>query len=139
MSKPRVLFLCTANSSRSQMAEGFLRHFAGAHFEAASAGAQPTQLNPDAVQVMKERGIDISSHWSKDVQEFWSQRVNYLITVCDKAKESCPISPGALTTLHWSLEDPAAVEGSEAERLAVFRRVRDEIEERVRELVAQES
>src|SRR5689334_8613409 len=136
MNKPSVLFLCTANSSRSQMAEGFLRHFAQERFEAASAGAQPTQLNSDAVEVMKERGIDISTHRSKDVREFRDQRVNYLITVCDRARESCPIFPGVLTTLHWSLEDPAATEETGAERLAVFRRVRDEIEERVREFVA---
>lgn len=139
MSKPRVLFLCTANSCRSQMAEGFLRHFAGDRFEAASAGAQPTQLNPDAVRVMKERGIDISTHWSKDVAEFWKQRVSYVITVCDKAKEACPIFPFAPTSLHWSLEDPAAAHGTDAERLAVFRRVRDEIEAHVREFAAQES
>ena len=139
MSKPRVLFLCTANSCRSQMAEGFLRHFAGDRFEAASAGAQPTQMNPVAVRVMKERGIDISTHRSKDVEEFWKQRVSYVITVCDKAKETCPIFPFAPTSLHWSLEDPAAAQGTEAERLAVFRRVRDQIEEHVREFAAQES
>jgi len=85
MNTPRVLFVCTANSSRSQMAEGFLRHFAGDRFEAASAGAQPTQLNPHAVRVMKERGIEISNHHSKDVTEFWKQRVQYVITVRDKA------------------------------------------------------
>ena len=135
MNIPRVLFLCTANSCRSQMAEGFLRHFAGDRFEAASAGAQPTQLNPDAVRVMKERVIDISSHRSKDVTEFWNQRVQYVITVCDKAKEACPIFPFALTSLHWSLDDPAAAQGAEAERLAVFRRVRGEIEEQVLEFV----
>ena len=95
MSKAMVLFLCTANSCRSQMAEGFLRHFAGDRFEAASAGAEPTQLNPDAVRAMKERGIDISTHSSKDVTEFWKQRVHYVVTVCDKAKEACPIFPFA--------------------------------------------
>ena len=139
MNLPRVLFLCTANSCRSQMAEGFLRHLAGDRFEAASAGAHPTQLNPDAVRVMRERGIDISAYRSKDVTEFWNQRVQYVITVCDKAKETCPIFPFAFTSLHWSLEDPAAAQGTEAEHLAVFRRVRDEIEEHVREFVAQES
>ena len=139
MSKPRVLFLCTANSCRSQMAEGLLDYLAGDRFEAASAGAQPTRLNPDAVRVMKERGIDISDHRSKDVTEFWNQRVSYAITVCNKAKEACPIFPFAPKSLHWSLEDPAAAEGTEAERLAVFRRVRDEIEERMREFIAKES
>ena len=92
MEKPCVLFLCTANSSRSQMAEGFLRYLASYRFEAASAGARPTRLNPDAVRVMQEHGIDISSQRSKGVEEFWDQRVNYLITVCDKARESCPVS-----------------------------------------------
>ena len=139
MAKPMVLFVCTANSCRSQMAEGFLRHLGGDHFEAASAGAHPTQLNQDAVRVMKERGIDISKHHSKDVTEFWKQRVHYVITVCDKAKETCPIFPFALTKLHWSLEDPAAAEGTEAQRLAVFRRVRDQIEKVVAEFVAKES
>ena len=120
MNMPRVLFLCTANSCRSQMAEGFLRHLAGDRFEAASARAHPTQLNPDAVSVMKERGIDISTHRSKDVTEFWKQRVQYVITVCDKAREACPIFPFALTSLDWSLDDPGAAQGTEAERLAVF-------------------
>jgi arsenate reductase (thioredoxin) len=139
MGKPVVLFICTANSCRSQMAEGFLRHLGGDHFEAASAGARPTHLNADAVRVMQERGIDISKHHSKDVTEFWKQRVHYVITVCDKAKETCPIFPFALTKLHWSLEDPAAAEGTEAQRLAVFRRIRDEIEGRVLDFVAKES
>jgi arsenate reductase (thioredoxin) len=88
---------------------------------------------------MNERSVDISSHRSKDVTEFWKQRVQYVITVCDKAKEACPIFPFALTKLHWSLEDPAAAQGTEAERLAVFRRVRDQIEDHVREFVAKES
>jgi arsenate reductase len=115
MNTPRVLFGCTANSRRSQMAEGFLRHFAGDRFEAASAAAQPTQLNPDTIKVIKERVIDISTHRSKDVAEFWSQRLQYVIRVCEKAKEACPIFPFAVTSLHWSLEDPAAAQGAEAE------------------------
>jgi arsenate reductase (thioredoxin) len=139
VTKPKVLFLCTANSCRSQMAEGFLRHLAGDRFEAASAGGNPTKLNPDAVRAMSEIGIDISGHRSKDVEEFWGQRINYVITVCDKAKEACPIFPGALWNLHWSLDDPAATKGGESERLAVFRRVRDQIEEHVREFIAKES
>ena len=92
MNTPRVLFLCTANSCRSQMAEGFLRHLAGDRFEAASAGAHPTELKPDAVRVMKERGIDISTHRSKDVTEFWKQRVQYVITVCDRPKKRARFS-----------------------------------------------
>ncbi len=139
MAKPKVLFLCTHNSCRSQMAEGFLRHLAGDRFEAASAGAQVTRVNPDAIRVMKEAGIDISAHRSKDASEFQRQRFTYVVRVCDRAKETCPIFPGAIRFLDWPLDDPAAVEGTEAERLAVFRRVRDEIEERVREFIAKEA
>jgi len=139
MGLTRVLFLCTANSCRSQMAEGFLRHLAGDQFEAASAGAQATRVNPDAVRVMKEVGIDISAHRSKDVSEFLGQRFTYVVRVCDKAKETCPIFPNAFRYFDWGLDDPAAAEGTEAERLAVFRRVRDEIGERVRAFIAKES
>lgn len=135
----RVLFLCTANSCRSQMAEGFLRHLGGDRFEAASAGAQATQVNPDAIRVMKEAGIDISSHRSKDVSEFMGQHFTYVVRVCDRAKETCPIFPGAFRYFDWGLDDPAMAEGTEAERLAVSRRVRDEIENRVREFIAKES
>ena len=139
MGLPKVLFLCTANSCRSQMAEGFLRHLGGDRFEAASAGAQATQVNPDAIRVMKEAGIDISSHRSKDVSEFMGHRFTYVVRVCDRAKETCPIFPGAFRYFDWGLDDPAMAEGTEAERLAVFRRVRDEIENRVREFIAKES
>ena len=139
MAKPRVLFLCTANSCRSQMAEGFLRHLAGDRFEAASAGAQATQVNPDAIRVMKEVGIDISGHRSKDVSEFQGQRFTYVVRVCDRAKETCPIFLGAFRSFDWGLDDPASAVGTEAERLAVFRRVRDETEARVREFIAKES
>ncbi len=139
MVKPRVLFLCTANSCRSQMAEGFLRHLAGDRFEAASAGAQATRVNPDAIRVMKEAGIDISTHRSKDASEFLGQSFTYVVRVCDRAKETCPIFPGAMQYLDWGLDDPAAAQGTEAERLAVFRRVREEIAARVREFIAKES
>lgn len=139
MGLPRVLFLCTANSCRSQMAEGFLRHLAADRFEAASAGAQATRVNPDAVRVMKEAGVDISTHRSKDVSEFQGQRFTYVIRVCDRAKETCPIFLGAFRYFDWGLDDPAAAQGSDEERLAVFRRVRDEIEEQVREFIAKES
>ena len=139
MGLPKVLFLCTANSCRSQMAEGFLRHLGGDRFEAASAGAQATEVNPDAIRVMKEAGIDISSQRSKDVSEFMGQRFTYVVRVCDRAKETCPIFPGAFRYFDWGLDDPAMAEGTEPERLAAFRRVRDEIENRVREFIAKES
>jgi arsenate reductase len=121
------------------MAEGFLRHLASDRFEAASAGAQATRVNPDAVQVMKEVGIDISAHRSKDVSEFSGQSFTYVVRVCDKAKETCPFFPGAFRYFDWGLDDPAAAEGTEAERLAVFRRVRDEIEKHVRSFIAEVS
>lgn len=121
------------------MAEGFLRHLAGNNFEAASAGAHPTQLNPDAVKVMDEIGIDISNQQSKDVAPFWGKGVRYVITVCDKARESCPIFPRAIWTAHWSIEDPASAKGSHEERLAVFRRVRDDLGRRVQEFVERET
>ena len=133
--KTRVLFVCTENSARSQMAEGFLRHHGGDDFEAFSGGAEPTRLNPLAVEVMKEVGIDISGQHAKDVIEFLGQNFQYLIRVCDKVREKCAVPPGAVWYLDWSLEDPAAAAGSTAERIEVFRRVRDEIETRVREFI----
>ncbi len=114
------------------MAEGWLRTLAGNRFEVASAGTRPAGLNPLAVAAMREVGIDISGHHSKDVAGFLGTRFQYVITVCDRARESCPIFPGAFRSLHWPLEDPAAFSGEEQERLAVFRRVRDEIEARIR-------
>ena len=125
--KTSVLILCTANSARSQMAEGLLRHYYGEDFEVESAGTRATHVRPEAIQVMKEFGIDISSHRSKTVDEFANRRFDHVITVCDNAKESCPIYPGHANRLHHSFEDPAAVEGSEQERLTAFRMVRDEI------------
>lgn len=139
MTKAKVLFLCTGNSCRSQMAEGFLRHLAGERFEVFSAGVHPKGLNLDAVDSMKEVGIDISGQWSKNVAEFLGQRMSYVITVCDKAKESCPIFPGAFRTLHWNIDDPAVAEGSEEERMEVFRRVRGEIERAIHEFISQAS
>jgi len=139
VSKIRVLFLCTANSCRSQMAEGFLRHMAGDRFEVTSAGTTPTELNPLAVHVMQEVGIDISGHCAKDSAEFFRERFQYVITVCKKAKERCPIFPGAIWRFDWDIQDPDAAEGTAADRLAVFRRVRDEIEAHVRELIAKEA
>ncbi len=125
--RPKVLFLCTGNSARSQMAEGYLRHVASDRFTAMSAGIEPKGLNPLAVEAMREIGIDISQQTSKDVVSLLGQHVPYVVTVCDNAKERCPIFPGTWRFLHWSFEDPAAAEGPHEERLAVFRRVRDEI------------
>jgi arsenate reductase len=136
MPKARVLFLCTGNSARSQMAEGYLRHTAEDEFEALSAGIEPKGLNPLAVEAMREIGIDISHQKSKDVREFLGQAIPYVITVCDNAKERCPIFPRSFKFLHWPFEDPAEAAGSHDEKLAVFRRVRDEIVNRIqRELV----
>src|ERR1039457_2154177 len=112
----RVLILCTGNSARSQMAEGLLRHDGGAAFNVASAGVKPSHVRPEAIAAMGEIGIDISAHRSKSVDEFAGQAFDYVITVCDNAKESCPIFPAATKRIHWSLEDPAAVQGSEEER-----------------------
>jgi arsenate reductase (thioredoxin) len=129
--KPKVLFLCTGNSARSQMAEAFLRQLAGARFEALSAGTDPKGLNPFAVQVMREAGIDISAQRSKGAQEFLGQPIQYVVTVCANAKEKCPIFPATCKVMHWDLDDPAAAEGSDAEKLAVFRKIRDQIRERI--------
>jgi arsenate reductase len=125
------MFLCTGNSARSQMAEGWLRHLAGDDYDVVSAGTEPAGVNPLAVAVMDERGIDISTHTSKPVTRFLGETFHVLITVCDNAREKCPIFPGVLKRLHWPLEDPAAAGGSDADRLAAFRRIRDEIEARV--------
>jgi arsenate reductase len=123
----RVLILCTGNSARSQMAEGLLRTLGQGTLDVFSAGTRPGIVRPEAVAVMAERGIDISGHRSKHVDEFAGQRFDYVITVCDSANESCPVFPGAPRRIHWSFPDPAAVEGSEAERLAAFRSVRDDL------------
>jgi arsenate reductase len=133
--KKRVLFLCTGNSCRSQMAEGALRELAGDHFEAASAGVTPTRINPMAVRVMAEIGVDISKQRSKSVVEMMDEQFDDVITVCDNARESCPIFPGASSKLHWSFDDPASAEGAEDDRLEVFRRVRDEIVSSIRKFV----
>lgn len=136
--KPSILFLCTGNSCRSQIAEGFLRNLAGDRLEVASAGTQPAGLNPGAVEAMREVGIDISAHRSKRVEEFLGRRFDFVITVCDRAKETCPVFPGARSVKHWSFDDPAAAEGSPEEKRAVFRRVRDEIAARIRAFMAEE-
>lgn len=130
--RKRVLILCTANSARSQLAEGLLRHDHGEKFEVESAGARATEVRPEAIQVMKEIGIDISRHRSKAVDEFAGQSFDYVLTVCDNARESCPIYPGHTNRFHHSFEDPAAAQGTNEERLATFRRVRDEIRDYLR-------
>lgn len=135
--KKRVLVLCTGNSARSQMAEGWLRHLAGDRFEVASAGTRPAGLNPHAVQAMAEAGIDISSHRSKPADDFAGRQFDYVITVCDSARESCPVFPGPGKRLHHSFEDPAAAPAGE--RLAVFRKVRDQIRAYLEEFVGNES
>lgn len=131
MKRERVLFVCTHNSARSQMAEGFLRARAGHRFEVASAGSEATRVHPLAIRAMAEAGIDISGHRSKTLDAFLRERWDHVITVCDSANERCPVFPGAATRLHWSFDDPSGASGREEERLAVFRRVRDEIASRL--------
>ncbi len=130
--KKRVLILCTGNSARSQMAEGLLRHDAGDRFEVESAGVEPSFVRPQAIEAMKEIGIDISNHRSKSLEEFLEQPFDYVMTVCDNAKEQCPVFHGKAERIHWSFDDPAAATGDEAEQFAVFRRVRDEIRTKLR-------
>ena len=134
--RARVLILCTGNSARSQMAEGLLRHDGGNRFEVESAGTKPGHVRPEAIAAMREVGIDLSEHRSKSVDEFLGQEFDYVITVCDNAKESCPVFPGRVRRVHWSFEDPAAAMGDETAKLSVFRRVRDEIREKLREFIA---
>lgn len=132
--KKRILILCTGNSARSQMAEGLLRHDAGDRFEVFSAGTKPSHVRPEAIAAMRELGIDISAHRSKSVDEFTGQNFDYVLTVCDNARESCPIFPGKSISIHRNFQDPAAIEGSAEERLAAFSRVRDEMRDYLQEL-----
>ncbi len=129
MIKKRILFLCAGNSCRSQMAEGWTRHLHGDKFEAHSAGVKPVELHPLAVRVMKEAGADISSQKSKNMRVLKDVAFDYVVTVCDSARESCPLFPGKTKVLHVDFEDPAAAQGSDEKVLAVFRRVRDQIKE----------
>ncbi|HTG91613.1 MAG TPA: arsenate reductase ArsC [Pyrinomonadaceae bacterium] len=129
--KNKVLILCTGNSARSQMAEGLMREMGGTTFEVASAGVSPTQVRSEAVEVMKEIGIDISQHFSKDVDRFVADNFDYVITVCDNANERCPVFPGHAKRIHWSFADPAQVEGDEATKLSAFRTIRDQIKARI--------
>jgi arsenate reductase len=131
----RVLFVCTHNSARSQIAEALLAEYGGADFEVASAGTEVTRVNPYAVRVLADLGIDWSGARSKAITEFLDQRFDYVITVCDRARETCPVFPGSENTLHWGLDDPSEVEGTDAERLAAFRRTQLEISTRLRPFV----
>ena|SRR5258708_6796741 len=133
--RKRALVLCTGNSARSQMAEGLFRAFGEDRWEVFSAGTNPSIVRPEAIAVMSELGIDLSGHRSKHVREFDGQRFDYVITVCDNANESCPVFPGTIQRIHWSVPDPAAVQGSEAERLAAFRRIRDVLADAIRAFV----
>ncbi|HXH51276.1 MAG TPA: arsenate reductase ArsC [Terriglobia bacterium] len=135
----RVLILCTANSARSQMAEGLLRQEAGPSCEVFSAGTKPTNVRPEAIAVMREAGIDISGHHSKSVEDFLAQDFDYVITVCDNARETCPVFPAQTRRIHWSIEDPAANDGSEEERLGAFRHARDELRKRLRAFVREQA
>ena len=137
MTPRRVLFLCTHNSARSQMAEGLLRELGGSGFEAHSAGTEATQVRPLAIRAMQEIGIDIGAQRSKALDEYAGQPFDLVVTVCDEAREACPYFPGARAQIHWSLPDPSKATGTEESRLAVFRGVRDELRRRIgRELLA---
>ncbi len=135
--KRKVLFLCTGNSCRSQMAEGFLKNLAEASFEIVSAGTYPSQVHPLAIKVMQEKGIDISNQSSKNVNHFMNQHFDDVITLCDSARQTCPIFPGKYRHIHWDLEDPAALEGDEDKRLNKFREARDQIEKNIKEYINQ--
>ena len=141
MSRTRVLFLCTGNSARSQMAEAFLRKYAGDQFEVHSAGLEPKGLNPLTVKVMEEAGVDMSGHTSKGFETYLGKMLfQYLITVCDDADKNCPTTwPGVSNRLHWHFEDPAAFEGTDEEKLAKFRQVRDQIEHKVKAWIVEQA
>lgn len=130
--KRRVLFLCTHNSARSQMAEGLLRWMAGDQFEVFSAGTEATRVHPLAIEAMREVGIDISGHRSKTLDEFRGQRFDYVITVCDRANEACPVFPSDTQRIHWGFEDPSIAADTDEHRLRAFRNVREGIQQRLR-------
>jgi arsenate reductase (thioredoxin) len=140
MSQSRVLFLCTGNSARSQMAEGFLRKYAGDRFEAHSAGLEPKGLHPLTVRVMEEAGVDISGQTSKGFDTYLGKMLfQYLVTVCNEAEKNCPaVWPGVSYRLHWYFEDPAAFTGTDEEKLAKFRQVRDQIEKKIKAWIAEQ-
>ena len=136
--KPRILFLCTGNSARSQMAEAFMRKYGGDKFEVFSAGLEPKEIHPLAIQVMKEIGVSLDGQYSKPLTLYMGKvHFSYLITVCDNAEKQCPIFPGMGTRLHWSFEDPAAFQGTQEEKLIKFRSIRDGIEVKVKEWLSE--
>jgi arsenate reductase len=136
MTEPkRVLILCTGNSARSQIAEGLLRHDGGDTFVVESAGLEPSFVRPEAIEVMREIGVDISNHRSKSIDEFSEQPFDFVITVCDNANQHCPIFPGKSERIHWSVADPAGVAGDQATRLEAFRVARDDLRERLSEFI----
>jgi arsenate reductase (thioredoxin) len=129
----RVLFVCTGNSARSVMAEALLRHHGGDHFEVFSAGTEPKGINPRTLRILAEAGIDASFARSKSVAEFLGHSFDYVVTVCDQARQSCPAFPGVHESLHWGYEDPAAATGTDEEQMAVFRKVFMQMAERVKQ------
>jgi arsenate reductase len=132
--KKRVLFLCTHNSARSQMAEGLLRSLYGERYEVFSAGTEPREVNPNSIEVMRETGIDISNHYSKNVKDFIGEDFEYVITVCGSSEKSCPFFPGGRKQLHKDFEDPSSFSGNKEEVQAKFRKIRDELKEWIKEL-----
>jgi arsenate reductase len=136
MAEPiRVLFVCTHNSARSQIAEALLGRFGGSDFEVSSAGTEATRVRPEAVRVLADLGVDWSNARSKRIDEFLDEHFDYVITVCDRARETCPVFPGSENTLHWGLDDPSEVEGTDEERLAAFRRTAQELSARLRPFI----
>lgn len=131
----KILILCTGNSARSQMAEGLLKHITKNECEVFSAGTKPSIVRPEAIEALREIGIDISENRSKSVEEFAAEEIDYVLTVCDNASENCPFFPAKTRLIHHSFEDPAAVEGEKETRLEAFRKVRDEIEKYLRQIV----
>jgi arsenate reductase len=137
MNKPRILFLCTGNSARSQMAEAFMRKYGGDQFEVYSAGLEPKKIHPLVIQIMKEIGVSLNGQYAKPLTLYMGKvHFSYLITVCDNAEKACPIFPGMGTRLHWPFEDPAAFQGTPQEILEKFRSIRDQIEVKVKEWVS---
>src|SRR3954467_719468 len=131
----RVLFVCTHNSARSQIAEALLEHYGGSDFEVESAGTEATRVNPFAIEVLEDLGIDWRAAESKTVERFLGERFNYVITVCDRARETCPVFPGSTNTLHWGLDDPSEVEGTDDQKREAFRRTQVEIAARLRRFI----
>lgn len=140
MDKPRVLFLCTGNSARSQMAEALLRKYAGDKYEVHSAGLEPTVIHPMTIKVLNEIGIDASQQYAKPLTKYLGKtHFSYLITVCSKAEERCPFFPGLSQRLHWPFDDPADFKGSEEEKLAFFRTIRDQIDAKIQDWLSQQT